>query len=190
MSEITPKTGILLALCLVQLLIPASMIGKREATIRNGTPYRFKTRPVDPHDPFRGRYVALDFEERSAKVENEKIRRGQKVFVEVHEGDDGFAKLGKASRERPEGSDYIKVRASYSSGGKGGSTVNVELPFERYYMNEKRAPEAERAYWDNNLRTNRNTFALVKVLDGMAVTEGLYIDGKHVLDYLEEESGK
>jgi uncharacterized membrane-anchored protein len=187
MTAITPKTGILLAVFLLQLLIPASMIGKREATLRAGTPYRFKTRPVDPHDPFRGRYVALRFEEGSARIADEKVRRGQKLFVEVNEGEDGFAKLGKASRKRPDKSDYIKVRANYST---GGTNVTVSLPFDRYYMNEKRAPEAERAYWDNNRGTNRNTFALVKVLNGMAVTEGLYIDGKHVLDHLKEESGK
>lgn len=182
MTAVTPKTGILMAVCLLQLLIPASMIGKREATLRAGTPYRFKTRPVDPHDPFRGRYVALNFDEGSAEVDAEEIERGQKVFVEVYEGKDGFAKLGKASRNRPDSGDYIRMRANYSS---GSTTVNVSLPFDRYYMNERRAPEAERAYWDANRGTNRNTFALVKVLNGMAVTEGLYIDGKHVLDYLE-----
>jgi len=184
MTAVTPKMAVLLAVCLLQLLIPATMIGKREATLRSGVPYRFKTRPVDPHDPFRGRYVALNFEETRATYEGEKVERGTRIYVEVYEGEDGFARLGKASRKRPDEGDYIKVHAVYRS---GGDTLNVDLPFDRYYMNEKKAPEAERAYWQNNRGTNRNTFALVKILNGMAVTEGLYIDGVHVQDYLDND---
>lgn len=185
MTAVSTKVGLLITVCVLQLLIPASMIGKREAALRHGTAYRFKTRPVDPHDPFRGRYVALQFEENSVKLEGESVEQGRKLFAEVYEGEDGFAKLGKAGTDRPESGDYIKVRAIYRSGG----SLRVNLPFDRYYMNEKRAPEAERAYWGANRGTNRNTFAVVKVLDGMAVTEGLYIDGVHVLEYLEKESG-
>lgn len=160
------------------------MIGKREATLRAGVPYKFKTRPVDPHDPFRGRYVALRFDEGSAKLDGkEEIKRGAKLFVELHEDADGFAQLGMGSRTRPESGDYIKVRAKYTTGAQ---SVNVTLPFDRYYMNESRAPEAERAYWDANRGTNRDTYALVKVLNGMAVTEALYIDGVHVLEYLDK----
>lgn len=184
MTAVTPKIAVLGFLCLLQLAVPASMIGKREAALRTGAPYRFKTRPVDPHDPFRGRYVALQFEQDIAKLDCEQVERGQKLYVEVTAGDDGFARLGKASKSRPESGDYIKVRAKYET---GGGTVNVTLPFDRYYMNESKASEAEAAYRVTNRGTNRNTFALVKVLDGMAVTEGLYIDGVHVLDYLAEK---
>jgi uncharacterized membrane-anchored protein len=187
MTAFPSKAGILVAVCLLQLLVPASMIGRREATLHSGTAYRFKTRPVDPYDAFRGKYVALRFEEEIATTDGSQIENGQRLFVEVSEGADGFAKLGMASRKRPEGASYIKVRANYSS---GGNTINVELPFDRYYMNEKRAPEAERAYWDSNRGTNRNTYAVVKVLNGMAVTEGLYIDGVHVKEYLEKEGSK
>ena len=187
MTAISSKAGILVAVCLLQVLVPASMIGRREATLHSGTAYRFKTRPVDPYDPFRGKYVALNFEEQSASTDGTEIKRGQRLFVEVAEGADGFAKLGKAGRKRPERGDYIRVRANYSI---GGNTISVHLPFDRYYMNEKRAPEAERAYWESNRATNRNTYALVKVLDGMAVTEGLFIDGIHVQDYLQKGDSK
>ena len=184
MIAVSPKLVVLGVVCLLQLIIPASMIGKREAALRGGTPYKFKTAPVDPHDPFRGRYVALRFEERTAELDGQTIEQGRKVFVSLYEGDDGYAKLGKVNIDRPDEGDYIKVRAGYGSGGK---TIHVELPFDRYYMNEKRAPEAERAYVSTNRGTNRNTFALVKVMDGMAVTEGLYINGVHVREYLDEK---
>jgi len=187
-TAVSPKLAVLCAICLLQLIVPASMIGKREAALRAGTAYKFKTAPVDPHDPFRGRYVALNFDERTGQLADGHIEQGKKIYVKVYEGDDGFAKLGRVSVAHPEEGDYIKVRAQYAA--TGPADISVELPFNRYYMNEKKAPEAERAYFANSRGTNRNTFAIVKVLDGMAVTEGLYIDGIHVRDYLDAKDGK
>ena len=45
-----------------QLAVPASLIWKRERTLRQGHVWKFRTAPVDPVDAFRGRYVALEFE--------------------------------------------------------------------------------------------------------------------------------
>lgn len=181
---LNPRTIVFIVICFLQLSVPGLMIGKREAALMMGAPYRFSTAPVDPHDPFRGRYVALRFEENSAKSAGLAIKHGRKVFVSIVQGDDGFAKLGNVSLERPEQGDYVKARAGYSA---GDGMVRVELPFDRYYMNERRAPEAERAYFESNRRgSEKKTYALVKILDGMAVTEGLYIDGLHVLEYLEK----
>lgn len=184
MTALTPRMIVFIVLCFLQICVPGLMIGRREATLRMGTAYRFKTAPVDPHDPFRGRYVALRFEENSAKAEEAAVKRGRKVFVSIFEGEDGFAKLGEVSLKPPEEGDYVKALAGYSS---GEGMVRVELPFDRYYMNERKAPAAERAYFSSNRRgEDGNTYALVKVLDGMAVTEGLYIDGVPVLEYLQE----
>jgi uncharacterized membrane-anchored protein len=47
---------------LAQLAVPASLIWKREQTLRHGSVWKFRTAPVDPVDAFRGRYVALEFE--------------------------------------------------------------------------------------------------------------------------------
>lgn len=182
MSSANLKTGALLAVFLLQLMVPGMMIARREAALRDGSAYKFKTRPIDPFDPFRGRYVALWFSETAGEAGYEGVRRGHKVYVEVFQGEDGFAKLGKATRERPDGVDYIKARIAYVS---GGSQVQLELPFDRYYMNEKKAPAAERVYWERARDTNSTAYAVVKVLDGMAVTEGLFVDGVHILDYLE-----
>lgn len=49
-------------LALAQIASPLSMIVKRELVLKNGIPFRFKTIPQDPADPFRGRYVALRIE--------------------------------------------------------------------------------------------------------------------------------
>jgi uncharacterized membrane-anchored protein len=47
------------ALIAVQFAVPLSMIRSRENILRNGELFSFKTRPIDPADPFQGRYVWL-----------------------------------------------------------------------------------------------------------------------------------
>ena len=52
------RNGILLGLVVVaaaQLAVPAWMIAGRELTLREGQVFKFRTRPVDPADAFRGR---------------------------------------------------------------------------------------------------------------------------------------
>ena len=45
-----------------QLAAPARMIWRHERTLREGRVFLFHTRPVDPADAFRGRFVWLGLE--------------------------------------------------------------------------------------------------------------------------------
>ena len=47
---------------LVQLFVPANMILNEETILKSGTVYKFKTRPVDPNDPFKGKYINLNYQ--------------------------------------------------------------------------------------------------------------------------------
>ena len=53
------RLTLLVILALLQIGITASSILKYESTLRTGTLYRIPTMPIDPADPFRGRYVAV-----------------------------------------------------------------------------------------------------------------------------------
>jgi uncharacterized membrane-anchored protein len=48
--------------CLAQWFVPAQMIYDQEQVLREGKTYHFKTAPIDPSDPFRGKYITLSFE--------------------------------------------------------------------------------------------------------------------------------
>ncbi len=47
---------------LAQLYVPTKMILNRENVLANGTDFKFRTAPIDPNDPFRGKYVNLQYE--------------------------------------------------------------------------------------------------------------------------------
>ena len=48
---------IFLVVALAQISVPASMIWKRQRTLREGRLWKFRTAPVDPVDAMRGRYL-------------------------------------------------------------------------------------------------------------------------------------
>ena len=165
-----------------QLVVPARQIFEREETLHKGTLYRFRTQPVDPYDAFRGRYVALGFADTSAKLPDElEVERRDRVYVTLTTDEEGFAQLGTVAKHRPSG-DYLEARVSWLSRGSGEATI--ELPFDRYYMEEELAPEAESLY-RAQARDARPAFAAVRVYRGRAGLEELFIDGLPVRERLE-----
>src|SRR5687768_9679608 len=54
----------------LQLYVPAQMIFERENIASTGRLFKFRTAPVDPSDPFRGKYVLLEFQAASLKVKD------------------------------------------------------------------------------------------------------------------------
>ncbi len=179
----TIRLGLFAVLALIQLAVPGLMIHQWEATLREGREYRFRTAPVDPYDAFRGRYVALRMESNSVAWAGLPIPRGQRVFVQLEEGADGFARLASLSLERPGDEGYVEVvvRRCYDK------EVLLNLPFDRYYMKESLAPEAEKAYFRAAAHSNRTAHVQVRVRKGKAVIEELYIEGVPVGDYVRNK---
>ena len=133
------------ALALIQIAVPLQMIAQREATLRRGDQYKFQTAPVDPADAFRGRYVALRLEQENVPVpKGSDFKRGERVFAALEVRSNGFARIGGVSRARPTDEAFIRTRVQYMSNWASNVTVRLDLPFDRYYMNDKLAPEAER----------------------------------------------
>jgi len=171
----------------VQLSVPASLIVRHERILRLGTAWKFKTAPVDPYDAFRGRYVALQFEQsQAAPAAGQTFRRGQKGCVALEKDKDGFARFATLSAEPPMDKPYLRVHAGWQS----GPSVQVDLPFDRFYMEEQIAPAAERAYRQNNRwgQTNTTAYALVRIRDGRAVIENVFIGDKPISQVAREQT--
>jgi uncharacterized membrane-anchored protein len=175
--------GIFAAVAALQIAVPLSMIAKREITLREGVPFKFRTAPVDPYDAFRGRYVSLQVEAAHHHMANAGMfERGQRVYAQLETDKDGFALIRKVVAGRPAEGDFIQARVQYAS----GTNLSLKCPFDRYYLPEKIAPEAERAYWSNSNRTNRNAYSLVRVRSGFAALEDLIVDGLPILEFVRQ----
>jgi uncharacterized membrane-anchored protein len=175
------------AAVIVQLAVPISQIVRYELTLRKGQIFKFKTAPVDPYAAFRGRYVALGFEQNQAPVSGgKKIVRGKPVYASIEVGADGFARFSSISFEPPEDKPYLKARLSHVD----NTVARIELPFDRYYMEEHLAPAAEEAYRQHNLRGLQDAYATVRILNGIGVIETLFVAGKPITEFMREERGK
>jgi uncharacterized membrane-anchored protein len=183
-------------MAIIQLAIPASMIIQQESTLKNGTIYKFRTEPVDPYDAFRGRYVALNIETNEVPVPAGKhFEQYQKVYASLKKDKNGFAIIESVSTEVPEGKDYIKAKVAYNGFinnllNRVPDKVKINLPLDRYYMEEKSAPEAEKAYMEHSTRKTRDAYITVRILKGNSVIEDLFIGGKPVLEYIKQENTK
>ncbi len=170
-------------LSVFQLAVPFWMIFNREMTLRDGKQFRFRTAPVDPYDAFRGRYVALQFERNSAPVPaDEKLAMNQKVYAELAEDENGFARIVKVTTNEPSSEAYVQCRINSIT----DSLIYLQFPFDRYYMDEKLAPAAEAAYREHSRREAQDVYVTVRVKAGNAVLEELYIEGTPIREFLRK----
>jgi uncharacterized membrane-anchored protein len=173
----------------VQLVVAGGAIIRSEMALRTGEVFRFRIQPVDPVDAFRGRYVAIRFDlDRAPAPDGLELARRQWVFVPLRIDDEGFAAFGPPSLDQPDSGAYLRLR----SGGiypdeDGESHVWVSMPFNRYYMDETMAPEAERAVWSRS-RGRREASVTVRVRNGVGVLEELYIDNVPIHQWLWENA--
>jgi uncharacterized membrane-anchored protein len=185
--------GIFAVVALAQLAAPASRIYTYERTLREGRVYKFQAAPLDPYDPFRGRYVTLQLEQVTAPwAGTDTPRRGQKVYASITVKDDGFAQFSGASPDRPTSGDYLRVPIAWVEYA-AKNTVRLDLPFDRYYMEESAAPAAEKAVQEHlGFRGSRpgEVYVTLRVRNGVGVIEDLIIAGKPIRQFLRDEAEK
>ncbi|WP_103864447.1 GDYXXLXY domain-containing protein [Aquimarina sp. I32.4] len=170
-------------IAIAQIGVPLKMIYDNEDALQFGTAYKFKTQPIDPTDPFRGKYITLRYEMDSFKTEDTTYVRGDNIKVYIENDDQGFAQAVAISKEEIAiKKEYVEARVqSYYNG-----TVRFELVFDRFYMEETKAYAAERAYTEVNSDSTKDTvYALVRIKKGNAVIEDVIIAGIPIQEYVE-----
>jgi uncharacterized membrane-anchored protein len=162
------------ALALAQIAVPAGMILRHEKILKEGKDYRFRTEPVDPTDPFRGKYIILNFKADTFRVNDTGWpSREDNIFVLLDLDKDGYAKVAGLSKEEPrDNREYIKAKAGWIEEG----LVDIEYPFGKFYMEESKAPEAEKIHASFSRDTGHTTYAIVRVYKGDAVLKNVFID--------------
>ncbi len=186
---------IALLVCAAQLYTPVSMALRYEDVLSTGTSYRFLVEPIDPADPFKGRYVRLTFPiERGtlsslgASIDKDEFKRKDKAFITLDNNPQGRAVISNILREKPASGDYIAVKINYLYDDKYG----IDLPFDRYYAEEFKAPKIESIVWDRNrLREDApEIIADVRIKEGAGVIAELYVGDVPILEFLKLEKVK
>ena len=172
---------------LVQLYVPAKMIWDKENVIETGIEYKFKTAPIDPSDPFRGKYITLNYDENTAIVsDGQNWVLGESIYVSLTTDNLGFAKIKSVSKTKPtDNESFIKAKVRFSS-GNSSNKLTIDYPFDRYYMEESKAYDAELIYRQSQQDTNQVTYALVSIKNGDAVLKDVLIDGTSIREIVKE----
>lgn len=182
---------ILMALtALAQIGIPIVMVIDSEHILDDGIPNKIRTAPVDPNDPFRGKYISLDFENDYFVIEDDTDwKRNDLVYVLFQKDSFGFATIKAITKNPPsESRNYIKTsiqRVSYYS-NRGHYRVYVDFPFDRFYMEESKAPKAERLYNTGVRQDSAEVYALLMVEDGNFILKDVFYNGISIGEMVRE----
>lgn len=175
--------------CLVQIYVPLQMSQFQNRILRTGVAYKFKTAPIDPNDPFRGKYITLSFEENTFFYQDTSIHWNylHEIYVQIEKDEAGFAKVVNVTQEPPTGGvDYVRAGLGGESTFEKRTTLTIDYPFDRYYMEESKALEAEVAYADAQRDTNQVAYARVSIKDGHAVIKDVFINETPILEFIQQ----
>ena len=184
--------GAYIALCVAQWVVlaagPIAKLSKRQVTLRVGEVFRFRTEPVDLFDLLRRRSLTLSLEQDFARVPHGiEVVRGRRVYAPIEVGEDGFARFSPLGLTPPPDGPFIETTAGHpSEKAPGENAVNIELRFNRYSLDERPTPKNERFYTEDEGRGKQTAYISVRVRNGHAVLEELYLDGVSVWDLLAE----
>ncbi len=64
--------------------------------------------------------------------------------------------------------------------------VWYKLPFDRFYMEESKAPQAEQLYWKAQRDSAQVVYALVSIGQGQAVLQDVIINDRPIIDIINE----
>ena len=144
--------------CALVLILwyPVSKIMRFECPSAAPVELKFNATVHDPYDPMRGRYVRLQpvlnrLETKDKKSEFPfRSSRSSKYYLILKKGADGFARPLRLEDKMPllkEGEAAVRVRHIWHQNGygkeKGRRFYRFNLPFDRFYVNEFKAPQLE-----------------------------------------------
>lgn len=187
------KAALLIAFTLVvaaQWYVPVSMIRDSELIVTEGLELKFRTRPVDPSDPFRGKYITLYFGTQSFVMDTvPRYNYGDDIYAALTIDEDGYAVVDSLYADEPADEMLaIKVEVSSAYIDSTHQLIEIQYPFDRFYVEESKASEAERLYWESLLPTlpERQTYAVVRVRKRRAVLMDVRIADKSIVDIVRE----
>lgn len=172
-------------MCVAQLAVPGKMIWDSERVVTEGTPYKFRTQPIDPSDPFRGKYITLNFLADHG-YDTAEWSSGENVNVVFGTDSAGFATVRQLTRSEPDG-PYLRTTIYYV---ESNSIVHFNIPFDRFYMEESKAQPAEQYYNQSTRDSSSVCYGLVRIGRGKAVITDVLIDDRSIVDLVKEANNK
>jgi uncharacterized membrane-anchored protein len=177
-------------LCVVQIGVIGAQIWKYERILKEGEVFFFTVKPLDPYDPFRGRYVTLRFIDatRAPLQTNETMPEDlpKRGFALLEHNANRADRVTFLTFSQPLSTSYLKVDVFGVNQPKKDALMAFSLPFNRFYMREDVAPLAERVLRDKEVEVK----AKLRVLKGEGVIEALFVGQTPLAEFALKRSQK
>ena len=176
------------AMIAAQWFVPWKSIHTNERVLREGIPFNFRTAPIDPHDPFRGESVILRYDLENDQILTEHdadLQQAKRAYV-ILKNVDGFAAIDRLETEEPSADvSYIHCHINAWNMTEDSTMISIDLPFDRYYLEEGRGRRAEQLMTESMDAESRemDAYVTVRVLEGTGVIEELVIGGKTLQEW-------
>ena len=183
------------------LFYPVRKIWQFKFPATQGHVFRFRVTAYDPYDPMRGRYVRLNLRETGQvrlpdRNRDLNFRYGQPVLavLKMERDQDGndrakIVDLAADRKDLPPGTlfflpvrygsfvrDYDSKTRKFLKTGKH----TVRLPFDRFYLNERKAPEVEKLL---QKRGSKAELIVIVYPNGIYQVQNLIVNGTPVRKY-------
>jgi len=160
-------------LCLVQIGAVLFQIMSYEKILKEGETFYFKVLPLDPYDPFRGRYVMLRFANTTqAPIAQGQSKENQSLGYAILGHQEKLDSVKEITFLKPQMGSFLEVNINENRQKNTSSMVYFSLPYDRFYMREDVAPKAEKVL---RTRSGVEVKAKLKVLNGKGIIEELFV---------------
>lgn len=172
-----PAIVVFVVAAIAQWLLPLVGVWQHERVIRQGAAVRIRCTAPDPYDPLRGRYLTVRPEVDALPRPEGMTEAGvAPVWATLVADADGLSRIDSLSLVPVAGPNVVRLVARTRPWEPNRDTVIVEWPIQRFYLNERLAPEADRLVAER-LRGGQAIVAEIRLLDGRAVLTDVLIDG-------------
>lgn len=171
---------------LAQLGAPSWMIYNKKKIAKEGSSYRFELEALDPNDPFRGKYIILNPKNDTFRAIREYAGISGIMYATFQNDSLGFAEVKDLSVTKPKTDNYLSVRTHRVFHSDSTASIHIDYPFDRYYMNEHKALDAEKVIQAIVSDSTKVAYVEIKINKGDHVIEAVKIDGIPIETYLEE----
>lgn len=201
----TIKKGLFFAFAAIILLIPLYVAISSQNVLNNGNFYKFRPMAYDPFDPFRGKFLRVNYETGGIPT-NFDFEEGETVYVSIGVDDEGFAFFEEAFKKAPKNQDYLKSVVTWSGvdallqreiemaiesdnfdlealDTRGSVSIKIPDNMNKYFINEDNALPAEKVF----RKERENIHIGVRILDGEVRLEDIYVYDKPILEYLDSK---
>ena len=178
-------------LVIFQLYVPASVVFNQERIHFSGTKFKMQLAPIDPNDPFRGKYIILSFKENRARLPKQgKYEPGDVVYVVMKPGKNEFLKIESISHEFQSVKSpraCIKARIHLTTEADGYKEAQLVYPFTRFYVEESKAADIEERYLKAVSDTNTVSYGLISIYNESVAVSDVIINGESLMAELSKK---